>query len=130
MAKRAIPIGWPLLPLPDGRGELAYPPDLDSSVRQSIQIILKTRPGELMLHPDFGAGLDTFLHDLDSIGLRQTLVERITSSLARWEPRIDVDRVDVSEIVDEPSRLRIQITYRLRRTGALGSVGLTLATGG
>jgi len=129
MAKRSIPIGWPLLPLPEASGELAYPADLDGSVRQAIRVILMTRPGELMFHPDFGVGLDQFLNDLDSLGLRRTLHDRIHENLARWEPRIDVDRVDVSDVPEQPSRLRIEIAYRLRRTGAAGSVGLTIATG-
>jgi len=129
MARRNVPIGWPLLPLPDATGKLSYPVDLDSSVRQSIRVILTTRPGELLLHPDFGAGLDQFLHDLDNLSLRRTIHDRIIDNLSRWEPRIDVDRVDVNEVPNQPTRLRVEIAYRLRRTGAQGSVGLTLATG-
>jgi len=98
-------------------------------VRQSVRVILSTRPGELLLHPDFGAGLDTFLNDLDTVALRRRIHDRILDSLARWEPRIDVDRVDVCDVPGQPSQLRIQIHYRLRRNGVPASVGLTLATG-
>lgn len=129
MAKSSVPIGWPLLPVPDSSGKLAYPADLDSSVRESIRLILSTRPGELLFHPEFGAGLDRFLNDLDSLGLRQRIHDSIMENLARWEPRIDVERVDVNEVPNQPSRLRIQIAYRLRRTGSAGSVALTLAGG-
>jgi len=129
MARRNVLIGWPLLPRPDATGRLDYPRDLDESVRQAIRVILLTRPGELLFHPDFGAGLEEFLHDLDTLALRRTIHDRIRDNLARWEPRIDVDRVDIHEIPDQPARLRIVIAYRLRRTGAPGSVGLTLTAG-
>ena len=58
MATTAPPIGWPLLPVPED-GVLAFP-DLEDSVRQSIQVILLTRPGERLMRPQFGAGLDQF----------------------------------------------------------------------
>lgn len=129
MTKRTLAIGWPLLPLPDADGTLAYPSDLDSSVRQAMRVILSTRPGELLLHPEFGAGLDLFLHDLDTVALRRSIHDRILESLKRWEPRIDVDRVDVLGIPGEPGKLRIEIVYRLRRTGVPDSLGFTLSTG-
>lgn len=127
--RQNVPLGFPLLPLPNSGGALAYPPDLDSSVRESIRIILSTRPGELLLHPDFGVGLDTFLNDTDSLALRRTLHDRIRENLARWEPRIHVDRVQINDLPGRPLRLRIDIAYRLQRDGAPGRVGLTLSAG-
>ena len=38
------PVSWPLLPMPVN-GQLLYP-KLDRSVRESIRILLLTRPGE------------------------------------------------------------------------------------
>lgn len=122
-------LGWPLLPVPDEAGRLHYPREADESVRQSIRIILTTRPGELLLHPDFGAGLDELLDEPDSLSLRREIRDRVTSHLAQWEPRISVDRVNVDAVDGEPSQLRVEITYRLRRTGAPASLGLTLVTG-
>lgn len=41
-------LGWPLFPLPDEHGRLDWP-DLEASVRQSIRVILSTRPGEQLM---------------------------------------------------------------------------------
>ena len=54
------PIGWPLLPLPDANGALAWP-DLARSVREQIQVLLSTQPGEQLMRPAFGAGLERLL---------------------------------------------------------------------
>ena len=126
---RSAPIGWPLLPVPDESGQLRYPGTLDASVRQRIRVILSVRPGELMFHPEFGAGLDALIHQPNTLQLRRDIVDRVSDSLSRWEPRIVVDRVDVEEVEGAPTQLRVNIAYHLRRTGAAQRLGLVLDTG-
>jgi uncharacterized protein len=123
-----VPIGWPLLPLPDENGQINYP-TLDQSVRQSIQVILRTRPGEQLMQPTFGAGLQNLLHQSNTVGTRSRIRDLITESLGAWETRIILDRVDVSEVPDEPSLVHVEVFYRLRRTGAPQQVGLTMEMG-
>ena len=119
------PIGWPLLPLPDANGQLNYP-TLEQSVRQQIQVILRTRPGEQLMRPDFGAGLENYLHEPNTLVTRRRLHDLLAESLDRWEPRILVDRIEVNEVADQPAQIRIQLGYRLRRTGQAQQVGVTL----
>ena len=120
-------IGWPLLPYPiDGRLEF---PTGEESVRQGIEVILRTRPGEQLMHPELGAGLDRFIHAPNTLTTRRGIQDAITSALTRWEPRILLDRVEVREIENRPTELRVEIVYRLRRTGAAQQVGLTLEIG-
>lgn len=128
MTSRA-PLGFPALFLPGKDGSLAFPASLAHSVRQSLQIILSTEPGELLQHPDFGAGLQRMLHQPNTLSLRQDVHDRIAESLALWEPRIELDRIDIDEVAGEPTQLRVEIAYRLRRTGVSQNLGLTLATG-
>lgn len=118
-------IGWPLLPLPDERGCLNYP-TLDQSVRESIRVILSTRRGEQLMRPEFGAGLSDFLHEPNTVTTRRRILDRIQESLAKWERRIEVDRVDVREVAEALSQLRVDIAYRLVRTGAPGHMGVAI----
>lgn len=118
-------IGWPLLPLPDSNGRLNYP-TLEESVRQSIRVILSTRPGEQLMRPTFGAGLEKFLHDQNTLTTRRRVRDLVMESLERWERRISVDRVEVREVPDEPTKIRVEVAYRLRRTGAPQQLGLTM----
>jgi phage baseplate assembly protein W len=123
------PIGWPFLPLPNATGSLVHPSSLDESVRDAIKLILTVNPGELLMHPEFGAGLERYLEQPNSIALRRDIHDTITDSLTRWESRILLDRVDVDEDADDPALVRVQIAYRLRRTGSPNTLGLTLETG-
>jgi phage baseplate assembly protein W len=118
-------IGWPLLAVPDADGRLAYP-TLAASVRQMIEVILRTRPGEQLMRPEFGAGLETMLHEPNTLTTRARMRDLIADSLDRWERRIVVDRVDVREVADRPSHVRVEIGYRVRRTGAAEQLGVTV----
>lgn len=119
------PVNWPLLGLPDSKGRLRYP-GLEESVRQSIQIILRTSPGERLMRPHFGGGLEKLLHEPNTLTTRRKIRSLITESLERWEPRILLDRVDVWEVEERPETLRVEIVYRLRRTSQVQQVGITL----
>ncbi len=119
------PIGWPLLPLPDEEGRLAFP-FLADSVRQNLQVILSTRAGEQLMHPTYGAGLTDFLGEPDTITTRRRIHDRVTESVGRWEPRIELDLVDVTDVAGKPGHVRVHISYRLRRTGEARTFGVNL----
>lgn len=129
----APPIGWPLLPRPDENGRIDWP-TLEASVSGQLKVILATRPGELLGHPDFGAGLQEFLHEQNTLATRARIQARIEEALKRSEPRIVLDAVEVFDDTDaaeaELGRVRVEIHYRLRRTGVARTTGLTLALGG
>ena len=125
MAASSPLIGWPLLSQPDERGLLHYP-TLADSVRQQIQVILRTKPGEQLMRPEFGAGLQNLLHEPNTLATRVRMRDLILASLDRWERRIAVDRVDVTEVDGRPTHVRVEIAYRLKRTGVAQQVGLTV----
>jgi Bacteriophage baseplate protein W len=60
---------------------------------------------------------------------RRRVQEVVTASLTRWEPRLEPLRVDVEEIPDRPTQVRVQLTYRLKRTGAVQQLGLAIDLG-
>lgn len=125
----AEPLGWPLLPVPDANGQLHYP-GLAQSVREQIQVLLSTRPGEQLMHPGFGAGLENLLTEPNTVATRSRIKELVGDALKRWEDRIVVDGIAVDPVSDAATGVadgvRVEIAYRLLRTGAPARVGLTL----
>lgn len=123
------PISWPLLAVPDANGQLHYP-TLDESVRQSIQIILRTRPGERLQRQEFGGGLQVFLHQPNTLTTHRRIHDTIVQALERWETRIRVERVEIKEVPERPTWIRVEVVYRLRRTGVISQLGLSMELGG
>ena len=122
------PIGFPLLPVPDADGRMLWP-SLEQSVRGSIEVILRTRQREQLMRPRFGAGLADFIHAPNTLETRRRIRDTVNTMIERYEPRILLDRVEVTEVADAPSQLRVEIGYRLRRTGAASTIGVTLDLG-
>jgi uncharacterized protein len=121
------PIGWPFLPTPQS-GALSFP-TLEQSVRDSIRVILMTRPGEQLMRPRYGAGLQNFLDEGNTVTLRAQIQTTILTSLQNYENRITVDAVNVDPVVGSRGEVQVQIYYRLLRTNAAQSVGVTMQLG-
>ena len=98
--RSTIAVGWPLLPLPDENGQLAWP-DAETSVRQTIEAILRTRPGEQLMRPRFGGGLEDFVHEPNTLTTRRRIHDAIVAALTTWEPRVTLDRVEVWEVASD-----------------------------
>ena len=102
----------------DGRGHIAMSTG-EVDVEQAIRIILGTNPGERVMRPDFGAGLDDFLFEPITPGTLERVRRRVEEALIDFERRIDVLRVEVKPGGAPVNRLDIAIDYRVRSTNAL-----------
>ncbi len=122
------PLCWPLLPVPDERGRLTYP-DLETSVRQRIEAILRTSPGEQLMRPNFGAGLEEAIHMPNSAGSRSELQRRMSAHVRAYEPRIQLDRVEVASTAD-PTVLQVTIAYRIRQIGIATAISVAVPVAG
>jgi phage baseplate assembly protein W len=110
--------GWnfPIAVRPDGSMAMAA---YDEDVRQAILIILGTNPGERVMRPDFGAGLDSFVFEPVNPTTMTRVRTRVHDALVDWEARIDVLDVTVTTDPDQRNRLDIDVHYRVRTTNAL-----------
>jgi phage baseplate assembly protein W len=121
------PLGWPFLPRPQAGG-LSYP-GMERSVRESIRVILTTRPGEQLMRPRFGVGLQNYLDNGNTIALRSQIQQAILQGLQNYENRITVDAVDVDPVPGDNSQLQINIYYRLLRTNSTQQISVQLKVG-
>ena len=97
------------------------------NVRESICIILRTRPGERLMRPDFGCGLDRYLFEPNNISTLRLIQEEVKRSLNRWEPRVTLNDVRVAVNQSDPRAVDITIYYTLIATQRREQLNLTLA---
>src|SRR6516165_1852480 len=95
----------------DGRGRTATT-DPDTHVRDLIEQVLFTSPGERVNRPDFGSGLLGLLFSPNSPELEAALDYSVRASLQRWLG--DLIAVQALEIVREDSALFVTVSYGVR----------------
>ena len=99
----------------DRRGGVALSRDHDD-VEQAIGIILTTAPGERPMRPEFGCGVHDYVFDVIDAATLGRMEEEVRRALERWEPRIDVLRVEFDLDGAAEGGLAIGIEYRIRAT--------------
>jgi hypothetical protein len=98
----------------------------ETNVRECICIILRTRPGERVMLPEFGCGLDRFLFEPNDTSTLRLIQEEVKRALTRWEPRVELDDVEVAASPNDPSSVHIAVLYRLVATGQQERLRMTL----
>lgn len=98
----------------DSRGRTALAEENDH-VRDIIEQLIFTNPGERVNRPDFGSGLLQLIFAPNSPELAATVQFTLQAALQRWLSDV-IEVLDLSVVADE-SALTIELSYRVRRTG-------------
>ena len=97
------------------------------NVRESICLILRTRPGERIMRPDFGCGLDRYLFEPNNIGTLRLIQEEVKQSILRWEPRVTLNDIVVALNPMDARAVDITIYYTLIATQTQDRLNMTVA---
>lgn len=90
--------------------------DRDASIRQAILLLLSTRPGERVMHPDYGCNLHQLVFSPNDDTTAGLAIYYVQQAIERWEPRIQILHVDAGRNLDRPDQLDIVLEYQLRAT--------------
>jgi phage baseplate assembly protein W len=86
------------------------------NVRESIGLILQTQPGERVMMPDFGCGLEQFLFEPNNIATLRLIQEEVKRAIVRWERRVRLDDVQVATNPADARAVDITLYYTLVAT--------------
>lgn len=106
----------------DGRGRVADTPP-DPHIRQLIEQVLFTGPGERVNRPEFGSQIQQLLFTPNSPELAAATQFLVQGSLEQWLG--DVIRVEAVEVRSDDSSLVVKIQYIALRTRERQLVELT-----
>jgi len=112
-----------------GDGRLAWSAGADN-VRESIQVILLTQPGERLQLPEFGGGLRRFLFEPNTVATRRLVQHEIEQALQRWEPRLKLRSVSVAADPDDERSALATIDYELVATSSVEQATLRVPLAG
>lgn len=110
--------GWSFFPqiVDDARriSDLTYPND----IRQSLQILFTTLPGERIAHPLYGCDLLQFVFKPINNSLITDMRTTIETAIELYETRIDLILVDIRVNAEVNHRIDIEIIYELSLTNS------------
>jgi phage baseplate assembly protein W len=112
-----------------GRG-WAFPPSFSAGgarvemasgaddIQESLQILLGTVPGERVMQEAFGVNLESMVFEELDQGLVNTIERMIQDAIVDFEPRVDLDGVDVSRSDRDAATVIISVRYTVRGTNS------------
>ena len=99
----------------DNHGGLAQLSESDE-IEQSIKTILHTTKGERVMRPDFGSNLSALDFQPQDARLLTTACRYAREALIRWEPRIEIIKIEAIPSDSCENRPILKIYYRNRKS--------------
>ncbi|WP_437338767.1 GPW/gp25 family protein [Sorangium sp. So ce296] len=110
----------------DPRGAAATTDD-DDHVRDMLEQLLLTSPGERVNRPDFGCGLLRQVFEPNSLELAAGVQFTVQASILRWLG--DIIEPQAVEVTADDGALRVTVSYARRRTGERRAETFTWSVG-
>lgn len=109
----------------------------DDNVRQSILILLSSRPGERVMRPTYGCAIHRLVFSPNDATTAGLAIHYVRQALLRFEPRIDILRLDAGPTSGSADRaddagvtLFISLDYLVRATRRAERLGFELDLSG
>ncbi len=117
-AKSFLGTGWSFPPVfsPANRGAVMVSDEED--IRQSLVILFSTNPGERVMQPGYGCPLRSLMFQPLDEGTLTVMRDMVRKAVLFYEPRIDLDSVDVDPERALEGVLMVRLAYRVRSTNS------------
>ena len=124
MRKEFLGRGWRFPFGFDGAGGGVAYSEYEENIRQNVTIILGTKPGERVTLPNFGCRVYELMFSPNTQTTSTMIAHYVEEALARWEPRIEVTKVD--SWPDPGGTVRVMVHYKIKATEEEDQVDLLL----
>jgi uncharacterized protein len=99
----------------DHTGAIAWASGPDALDR-SIRVVLSTAKGERPMRPEFGCAIWDLLFAPINDNTLGLMAEATRDAIGQWEPRVDLEDVQVAPDPADAARVIIGVTYRVKVT--------------
>lgn len=120
--KTFLGIGWQFPPKFDRQTRSVTLVSEDQDVKESLFILLSTRPGERTMQPNYGCDLSVLNFESINEGLINRAKEIIHNAVLHFEPRIFLNNVSVITTKMYDGILEISLEYTIRKTNKRNNI--------
>ncbi len=86
--------------------------DIDASIR----MVLLTAPGERLMRPEFGCRIWELVFEPINANTLGLMGEAVREAVARWEPRVQVEDIEIEPEPGAIGAVNIRIDYQVKAT--------------
>ncbi|GIG22014.1 hypothetical protein Cch01nite_27380 [Cellulomonas chitinilytica] len=115
MGQEFIGAGWSFPVRSDATGRVALSRE-GHEIEESIRLILATAPGERPMRPEFGCAVHDYVFAPADATTAGAIAYAVRVALDRWEPRIELQDVQVRFDDVDRGVLYIDVGYSIRGT--------------
>jgi phage baseplate assembly protein W len=115
VSEEFIGAGWAFPVRTDATGRIALVSH-EREIEGSIRLILGTAFGERPMRPDYGCAIHDYVFAGVDTEIAGRIASAVRSSLLRWEPRIEVEDVEIQFDQADAALIYIDIRYSVGDT--------------
>ena len=90
----------------------------EEDINSSLEILLTTRQGERVMRPDYGCNLDELVFEPLTTTFKTYITDLIATAILYYEPRVDVNKIELDDTGELDGRILIVIEYTVRATNS------------
>src|SRR5215475_11774841 len=86
----------------------------EQELEEAMRLVLATAPGERPMRPEFGCRIHDYVFAPADATTAGMLAYEVRNALLRWEPRVNVTKVDVRPDPHDATTMLIDIRYTIK----------------
>lgn len=114
--KSFLGTGWGFPPTFSNKASEVEMLSNEEDIKSSLEILLTTRRGERVMRPDFGCNLDELVFEPLTTTFKTYIKDLISTAILYYEPRIEVNSIDLDDTGELEGRILITIDYIVSAT--------------
>ncbi|GAL86329.1 hypothetical protein MYP_3558 [Sporocytophaga myxococcoides] len=114
--KTFLGVGWKFPPTFDKTSGSIMLVSEEEDIRESLFILLSTKPGERTMLPEYGCDLNKMIFESIDSSLITEMKGMIENAILYFEPRIILNEIDISQDKTNDGLLLIDVQYTIRKT--------------
>ncbi|MGZ3764386.1 MAG: GPW/gp25 family protein [Mucilaginibacter sp.] len=118
MADSFLGTGWSFPPSFDSAANTVVMTSDEADIQLSLQILLATRKGERVMEPGYGCNLDEMVFEPMTTTFKTYISEMIKTAILYYEPRIDLNSVQLDDSQETNGVILLMINYTVRTTNS------------
>jgi hypothetical protein len=110
--------GWSFPPEFSKKAEQVRMSSGEVDIEESLHILLSTRLGERLMHPDYGCDLTDMIFEPLSVSVRTFISNLVETAILYHEPRILLHKVELLSDSENEGVVKINIEYTISATNS------------